>query len=325
MIIGMTCFIVSPLLYTFSSSPLHLFPARILLGVAVGSTFSIGFVYITELAGSTARNLAQGLYMTSMGIGFTMGPLLGGLAAKLWGYTISFYVSGLLGASALLFTVLAPKADVGFRDSPEIVQKGGVVDGFKKVTSNPRILAVSLANFFNSMLFNAVITFFPLYGGSMGFDESQVGTSLAVRGLSSTASRFPTGTASSRFGALRLILVGLVVSAITLIVLPLFSDYFIIAVLLGVQGLAYGIYLTSGNVYITLEAPIHQRGAAIGVYSTFANVSGIVSPVLLGALAEAWGFAGAFQVSGILALAGTILTILTARSRKGASSSNQKS
>ena len=316
MLVGMACFIVTPLLYTLSSSPVHLLLARVLLGVAVGSTFSIGFVYITELAGSNVKSLAQGLYMTSMGIGFTVGPLLGGLVAKIWGYTISFYLSSLLGASATLLTVLSPKTDVGSEKSIQVMKKEGVIDSFKKVTTNPRILAAGLANFFNSMLFNAIITFFPLYCSLIGFDESQVGTSLAVRGLSSTASRFPAGTSSSRFGAFRLVLFGLVVSAIILVALPLFSDYLIIVILMGIQGLAYGIYLTSGNVYIIMEAPIHQRGTAIGVYMTFSNVSGIVSPILLGALAEAWGFSCAFQVSGILALMGTVLTILTARSKK---------
>ena len=48
--LGIACFIVAPLLYTFASEPLHLLPARIVMGVAMGSTFSIGFVYVTEIA-----------------------------------------------------------------------------------------------------------------------------------------------------------------------------------------------------------------------------------------------------------------------------------
>ena len=82
MLLGMLCFVLAPLIYNYSSSPLHLFPARIILGFGMASTFSIGFVYVSEVAPIRWRGLFQGLYMTSMGIGFTLGPLAGGLVAK---------------------------------------------------------------------------------------------------------------------------------------------------------------------------------------------------------------------------------------------------
>ncbi len=84
---------------------------------------------------------------------------------------------------------------------------------------------------------------------------------------------------------------------------------------MGVQGAAYGVYLTSGNVYVTDESSAEQRGAAMGVYTTFSNVSGVVSPIILGVASEAWGFQGAFWASSVLALTGTALVL--ALSRRG--------
>ena len=307
MLLGMLCFVVGPVLFSFSSSPIHLIPARVVLGVAMASTFSIGFVYVSEVAPERRRNLFQGLYMTSMGIGFTLGPLVGGLSAKAWGYESSFYLSSGLALVGLTLLLLVPEPE---KRSISRSNAESVFSGFKRVMANRRLAAAGAANFFNSLLFSAILVFFPLFGGSIGLDESQVGLGLAVRGLISTISRFPTGALTERIGALRLMTLSLMFSAATLIALPSFDDLLVVSAILGIQGAAYGVYLTSGNMFVTKEAPAEQRGVAIGVYSTFSNVSGVVSPLILGAALEAWGFRGAFWASSALALGGTALILV---------------
>lgn len=48
MMMGILCFVLAPLIYNYSSNPLHLFPAHVILGFGIVSTFSIGFVYVSE-------------------------------------------------------------------------------------------------------------------------------------------------------------------------------------------------------------------------------------------------------------------------------------
>lgn len=313
MLLGFLCFVATPLIYTVSSSPLHLLPARIILGVAMVSTFSLGFVYISELAAPQHRGVAQGLYMTAMGLGFTLGPLVGGITANTWGYSSSFYLSSGLAMVGLLILLIVRNKESRKRDIPRRgSSKGGSAD-FGAVLADPRVMAAGVANFLNSMLFSALIIFFPLYGRHIGFNESQVGFCFTVRGLSSTAIRFPTGAATKRMSILRLMTIGLGVSALTLLVLTSFNDILVICLILGVQGIAYGIYLTAGNAYVTEEAPAEMRGTAIGIYSTFSNISGVISPLILGAIAEKWSLQAAFQVSGVLALAGMAMMLALAR------------
>jgi MFS family permease len=98
MLLRMLCFVLAPLIYNYSSIPLHLFPARVILSFGIVFTFSVVFVYVSEVAPIRRMGLFQGLYMTSTGFGFSLGPLAGGLVAKAWGYAASFY----LRASAAL-------------------------------------------------------------------------------------------------------------------------------------------------------------------------------------------------------------------------------
>jgi MFS family permease len=111
-------------------------------------------------------------------------------------------------------------------------------------------------------------------------------------------------------------IVGLGVSAITIMALPAFESLVLISVILGIQGIAFGIYLTSGNVFVTEEAPEGMKGAAIGAYSTFSNVSGVISPILLGTISARWGIRLSFRVAAVLALVGIAATLVY--TRKGA-------
>jgi MFS family permease len=307
MLLGVTCFAVAPVLYSLSSEPFHLILARAVLGIAKASTFSIGFVYISEISPQGRKGISQGFYLTSMGIGFTLGPLIGGMVAKAWGYSTSFYISSGFAVFAFMALLLTPDTKSEAVDSDQ----RGFFKGFREVLSRPEIIVAGTSNFFNSMLYNATMVYFPVYGDSVGLDESQVGVGLTVRGLSSTAMRIPSSTAVLRLGALRLMSLGIGVSALTIIAVPRFDNLVLLSIILGIQGISYGMYLTSGNVYITEEAPKGLGGAAIGVFSTFSNLSGIVSPIVLGMASEAWGIRTALRGAAVVSLFGVLLTIIS--------------
>jgi MFS family permease len=106
---------------------------------------------------------------------------------------------------------------------------------------------------------------------------------------------------------------GLGASAVMILAIPSFDALVLLSVILGLQGVFYGIYLTSSNIYVTEVAPEGMEGASMGVFSTFSNVSGIVSPIVLGAVAEAWGIGTTFTVSFGLAVLGLVILIFLSR------------
>ena len=108
---------------------------------------------------------------------------------------------------------------------------------------------------------------------------------------------------------------GLGASALMILALPEFNTLVILSALLGMQGIAYGIYLTSANTYVTEEAPSGMAGASMGVFSTFSNISGIVSPIILGSVAEAFGIGATFKLSFILSMVGFVILTFFSRRR----------
>jgi len=310
MVPGLTLFVVVPLSYMAATSPYHLYPIRVALGIGVGLIFGNGFLLMSEVAEPGFRNVAQGLYMTSMGLGFTLGPLVGGFAAKLVGPSLSFKLSSGFAVLGLLVLLMV-------REKKVKGGRTGAQTGLSELVGDPRILASGVANFVNSVMFNAVTLFFPVYGSDIGLDEAGVGIGLTSRGLASTAVRLPVGSLTRRIKALNLMAAGLLLSAATIFTVSNSVGLVLVSVLMGVQGVAYGVYLTSGNVYVSEEAPRDRKATAMAVYSMFGNIGGIVGPAALGVIAERAGANGALQFSAAAAVMGVALALALARRDAG--------
>lgn len=290
-----------------ASSPIHLYPIRILLGLGVGLIFGNGFLLMTEVAEPGFRSTAQGMYMTSMGLGFTVGPLLGGFTTKLYGSDVSFMLSS--GFAVLSIVLLQFVEEKESREVRESVQRTNI----SSIIRDPRVLAAGFANYLNSLMFNALTLFFPVYGTSIGFDEVEVGIGFTTRGLASTAVRLPVGSLTKHVRVIYLMVFGLLMSAVTIFSVSQSTGLILVSALLGIQGIAYGIYLTSGNVYVAMSSGEENRGTAMAMYSMFGNVSRIINPIILGLIAETLGPKGALQFSAGMTLLGLILVFYMAR------------
>jgi len=310
MVPGLILFIIVPLSYMVARTPIHLYPIRVALGVGVGLIFGNGFLLMSEVAEPGFRNVAQGLYMTSMGLGFTLGPLVGGFAAKLVDSSLGFKISSGFAVLGLLLLLMVEekKVEAGTAGAPT---------GLGELVRDPKILASGVANFVNSVMYNAVTLFFPVYGYDIGLDEAEVGIGLTSRGLASTAVRLPVGALTRRVKALNLMAAGLLLSSATLFTVSNSMGLVVVSVLMGVQGVAYGVYLTSGNVYVSEEAPMGRRATAMAVYSMFGNLGGILGPAALGVIAERMGAGGALRFSAAVAVVGVALALALARRGDG--------
>jgi MFS family permease len=195
------------------------------------------------------------------------------------------------------------------REVRESVQRTNI----SSIIRDPRVLAAGFANYLNSLMFNALTLFFPVYGTSIGFDEVEVGIGFTTRGLASTAVRLPVGSLTKHVRVIYLMVFGLLMSAVTIFSVSQSTGLILVSALLGIQGIAYGIYLTSGNVYVAMSSGEENRGTAMAMYSMFGNVSRIINPIILGLIAETLGPRGALQFSAGMTLLGLILVVYMAR------------
>lgn len=301
---GMVLFALSSLLYAFISDPLWLFPARIVAGLAAVSTFYIGVAYVGDVVAKNERGMAIGLYTTSMGIGFAIGPAIGGFVAANAGYQASFEIAAVIALSGFIVTRVLLTEPTRAQE-PRPANATPFVVKLKLLARDPNLLAASLANMLMSEVFGGVIVnFFPLYAASLAIGDAMIGYMFSLRTFTSAAARLPTGLLTVRFSSRILMLASLSLAMLMALAISFATEPLFLMIFLAGEGLAFGMFLTSGQAFITEHSSASERGTAMAVYSTAGGIGATVGPLLLGVIAETWGLIAVFRFTAILVFVG---------------------
>jgi MFS family permease len=109
----------------------------------------------------------------------------------------------------------------------------------------------------------------------------------------------------------------LVIAMLMIVSLSWVTDPVLLTILLAGEGIGFGIFLTSGQAFITENFAESDRGAAMGVYSMTGSIAATAGPFVLGAVADLWNLRAVFWITGAAVLLG-ILVFLYAGSRPSA-------
>lgn len=180
--LGMVSFAAGTLVFVVAPNPYFLFPGRVLIGLAWVMTFTIAIVYIADIVVSHERGLAYGLYATSMGIGFAVGPLVGAAISVRFGLATSYLFAVVLALGG------AGIARWGLPSKPlySIAPRHGISEqqwgGIQGITRDPNVVIGSLANFIAGIGFNGVIAnFFPIYLSQLHIPQLVINSIFSIR------------------------------------------------------------------------------------------------------------------------------------------------
>ncbi len=312
LIVGMLLFGLASLGYTLAPNAYWLLPMKALVGVAMVSTFFMGMAYIGDTVAGDDRGMAIGLYATFMGSGFALGSAIGGGASARWGFEGSYYLAA--GIAALGAGIAAwglQSRPTGQAQATTTGRTAGA-DAWALLTGSKPLLAASVANLCNNMWYSGLVaSFFAVYAAQLGISTAAIGSMFALRAVMSTAARLPTGLVSGRLSARRLMVIALGLAAAAIVGIQSTGSAALLTALLALEGVAYGMFLTSGQAFVTHQFSDELRGTAVGVYSTAGGIGSTGGPFLLGLIAQAWGLRPVFwAMAGLIAIGiGVVLAI----------------
>ncbi|WP_439575507.1 MFS transporter [Phreatobacter sp.] len=188
--------------------------------------------------------------------------------------------------------------------------------------SGERILLgqVSMAHLVSHVHITTVPALMPLLPAFFGASYVEIGLALTVFNLVSLLVQTPMGFATDRFGARRILLLGLVLGGSSFLSIAVSPSYVWLLIAMAAAGLANGVYHPADYALLARGIDGSRMGRAFSIH-TFAGYFGnaIAPPLLLGAAALA-GVGQAFALAGVLAFVVAVLIILTPVGEGGARS-----
>ena len=144
----------------------------------------------------------------------------------------------------------------------------------------------------------------------------QCGAIFSLRAFASAASRLPTGLLTARIPSQYLLLASLVVDMAAMLALSWTATPLVLAALVAVEGLAYGVLLTAGQACVTEHSPEGERATVVGFYSGAGSIGSAAGSLAMGVVAQVWGLPTVFRATGVLVGLGIAVLLWAALRRQ---------
>lgn len=279
-----------------------LFASRVIAGLA-GANFSIVQASIADVTPKRDRARNFGLIGSAFGIGFIIGPLLGGWLAEWFGHpSAPFWVAGAIGGvNVILISMLFPETH-----APAGRQASFALD---KSVRNIRAAfdekGAGMA-FLGSFLFTAGILFFTTFIGILlvdrfGVSEPSIGNFYAVVGAWVILTQaFILRLVNRRFSERQVLSVVLPIAALALPLLPFLPSLFYLYLLMPFLAIPCGLALANLMALVSKSVSAERQGTALGINGSLMALAQGAVPLLAGFATGFTGLATPFIVGSLL-------------------------
>ena len=254
---------------------------RVVAGMA-GATYITATAYISDIAKPQERGAAFGMIGAAFGIGFVLGPALGGLASG-WHISAPFWIAAALSALNVVFGLLVLPESL----KPENRRAFGKGDlnPFGTIVRAFVIpgLAVPLICIFVFEFANLVYaTLWAFWGREVfGWDGVTIGLSLSAYGiLVAVVQAGVLPRLTSRFGDYRTLLVAMVAGVIGLVGFGFAGSVWMVAVILPIAALS-DMAPPLMTAFAANRVGEDQQGLVQGVIASLSSVAAIAAPLVL--------------------------------------------
>ncbi|MDE1172239.1 MAG: MFS transporter [Parvibaculaceae bacterium] len=177
-----------------------------------------------------------------------------------------------------------------------------------------RVLPCGMGLALGAVGFGALATFVTLFYASKGW--SHPAWALSMFGFTFIATRLIFANAINRHGGFRVAIISTSVESLGLLMVWLAPAPLLSLLGAGLTGIGFALVFPALAVEAVRLVTPANRGAALGLYSVFVDVSlGITGPVV-GLFVNGFGYPSVFLVAAIAALASTLLSITLYRQTK---------
>jgi DHA1 family tetracycline resistance protein-like MFS transporter len=261
-----------------------LFVSRILDGVT-GGNISVAQAYITDITDEENRARGLGLIGAAFGLGFVLGPAVGGALSAGGRYAVpAYFAAGLAFLNWIAVYLWLPesltdeiKAQLAKLPSRAIFSVSELVGAMRRPRFGP-LLHVRLFYGIAFAMFTGIFALWALY--RLQLDSTQTGYILAYFGiLIVLVQGVAIGRLAKRFRESRLILASTAILAASLFAWAIASSVLVLLVVAIPLAFASGVLNTIINSSISKSVYPEEVGGALGVSASVESLTRVIGPV----------------------------------------------
>lgn len=310
-------FLIAPLLYLFIDQPLWMIPVRFFHGTATAILGPVISAIIVERFFNRKGEML-GKYASSTLVGRTLAPFAGGIILSFFAAYPGLFRFRMVYVAAALAAVPVFVMTLFYREENSRPLKVIPLSVFKKsfvnFFSHRRLRAIALVDMASYFAFGTFETFLPLFLAFKGIGPYETGIIFAVQVLIIAATKPVFGWIADRIDKRIQILVGLLLSGVSIAAIALSSSFaHFIAISIG-TGLGISLSTVATSAYVADLAKMEEIGASMGALSSTMDIGHSTGPLVTGIIITVAGFTAGFFASFVLALVITGVFIWSAQS-----------
>lgn len=290
--------------------------ARFIGGMGASNIGSAQAV-ISDVTTPKERARGMGMIGAAIGLGFVIGPALGGMLSPL-GATVPFWCAAAVAlVNALLVLLLLPETRNLHSEEVQRGQEHGhgpavFVSAWRNTARYPAVMRqVAIGLLFN-LAFTAMEAVFPLFTQhTFGWAAVQNGYIFTYVGVIVVIMQGGlVGRLVKRWNEQALLIVGLAILSIGLVLLAFSTQLALLLITLGLVSVGDGMVTPINSTLLSFAAPNGKQGETLGLAQGVFGLGRVISPFLAGSL---YGLSAGlpFILGGILVALAAVLALVS--------------
>lgn len=234
-----------------------------------------------------------------------LGPLSGGFMIDHYDHaTACVFLAVLSLMSLVLLAVRGSRLPGGTR----VPAKSGGGGGVRAMLADPFVRRTLVTGSLLNAGMNMFTVYIPVYGHSISLSASAIGAVLAMNAAAAFVVRFALPQLIRRFGEQKILAFAFFSGAVSLALFPLVH----VAAGLAVLAFGFGLGMGGGQPIVIMQMFSNSKdgrsGEALGLKFMTNQLTKLVTPVMFGAIATAFGLLAIFWLNSVLMVSGGVMS-----------------
>ena len=303
-IMGLLIYCIVSIAYVFTYDVYSLTLVRFVHGFGSAMVIPVAMAYIGEIAPRGREGEYMGTFTISFFLGMGFGPLLGGIVKDMSGIESVFYLMTAFSAFSFAICLLF---------LPNVIVKSENKNNskldFHLIFRNRVIGSIFFYRFIYALGAGGIMAFLPLLASNIDLNSTQIGIAITLNVLITAFLQRPFGKVADKYSKIALISYGLLMSGLSLSIMPRVFNFYSLLFLSSLMGLGGALSLPAALAIMAQEGRLYGHGSLMGLFNSAMSLGMIMGPLFSGLIMDLFEVNFIFYFIGGATLLGSVLLI----------------